>query len=62
MENYAASYFLLIEKWEDFQKALPDVLLEEKRTKEGVELLQKSLNNLAATALLFSDSFNSEKC
>ena len=59
MENYAASYFLLIEKWEDFQKALPDVLLEEKRTKEGVELLQKSLNNLAATALLFSDSFNS---
>lgn len=59
MENYAASYFLLIEKWEDFQKVLPDVLLEEKRTKEGVELLQKSLNNLAATALLFSDSFNS---
>lgn len=59
MENYAASYFLLIEKWEDFQKVLPDVLLEEKRTKEGVESLQKSLNNLAATALLFSDSFNS---
>ena len=59
MENYAASYFLLIEKWEDFQKVLPDVLLEEKRTKEGVELLQKSLNNLAATALLFADSFNS---
>ena len=59
MENYAASYFLLIEKWEDFQKVLPDVLLEENRTKEGVELLQKSLNNLAATALLFSDSFNS---
>ena len=59
MENYAASYFLLIEKWEDFQKVLPDVLLEEKRTKEGVELLQKSLNNLAATALLFSESFNS---